>query len=134
MVNIRAIIYTNNRGTTTFKGFPEYWSYTLGTSTGNSRKKLQVQQDLSEVFSDAIADKYKCRSEETKNISFLFGSLKEATKRLQDPKVRDLVFNLENQVIIDLVDTNNGAHIVVTIHQENTVHFVTTYITPVTEL
>ena len=134
MVNIQSIVHITNSGHHAFNSFPEYWNYALARSSPRHREKLKKFKQVSDLFSDGIAEKYGYKKEQTKNVSFLFGRLSQGNKKLEDVFIRELVFSLEHQIILEIKETDYGTHVVVTVHRENDFEILSTIVTRPVEI
>jgi hypothetical protein len=93
------------------------------------RAKLLQFKQLSDAFSQVVASKYGFTQEETANVAYLFGHIKEATNRLEDVAVRNLVFNLENRLVVELKNSpSRGSYTVLTIHRDDDYEIITTIV------
>ena len=126
MVNIQSVVYISNSGQYSFNSFPEYWAYANSIAPASHRRKLEKYKELGDIFSDTVAQQYGYTTEQTRNVHFLFGKIAIATKRLEDVSIRELVFQLENRIILEIKDTVDCVHIVVTVHRKDDFEIITT--------
>jgi hypothetical protein len=126
MVNIQSVVYIDNNGTYAYNSFDEWFAQTLRVASDNCKRKLLGQKQIDNIFSDTVASQYGYDKEQTKHVIFLFGNTVEADKRLQDISIRELIFKLENRIILEIVDTHRVNYIVVTIHRNEEFEILTT--------
>ena len=124
MVNIKAIIYIKNKHITIFDCVDDFRTQMYEDSTPDHQAVMKVYKGVRKLFSDSMANKYGHTTEETENVDLLFKSIPEASKQLENPITRKLVFNLNNQIIINMNCDGLNNHILVTIHQEQDVNFI----------
>lgn len=128
MVNIQSVVYIDNNGTHAYNSFDEWFANQLRTASEAQKQKLLLQKQIGDIFSDATADRYGYDREQTKNVIFLFGSTTEANDRLKDIAIRELLFKLENRIVLEIADTIRGSHIIVTVYREEDFEILTTVV------
>lgn len=128
MVNIQSIIVTNRFGSTTFNSFAEYWARVMNRSTPQQLSQLLAARYLDNLCAREMAEKYGYSQVQTEDVVFLFGSIEKTREQLENVHNRELVFNLENRLVLEMVRTAQCHRHIVTVHRETDIEVIITTI------
>jgi len=118
MVNIQSIVCISPFSTIVFNSFNEYWVAMKRSHTNNATKleRLLKRKKLADTYEEALALKLEVDKTVVENIVTVFGTVREANRRLSDPYTREILFDLNNRVVVIAKDDGRMAQVIATVH------------------
>jgi len=126
MVNIQAIVYVRNTRTYAFNSLAGYWAHAFRTSTEAHKVKLAKYRETMDKCAAVIARKYNVSPLLAENVVVVFGTIKDTISQIKDVAIRELIFDLDNRIVVEIKDTVNSSYNVATVHREYDYEVITT--------
>ena len=102
MVHIRGVICIRPADVIVFDTLERFWDNLNRNANPTQRAYYHATRTRMQNCEQIIMRTYNVSLLQARNIHFIFGSTSEAIRRLQDPRIRQLLFDPENRVTLQI--------------------------------
>ena len=125
MVRIISIIYMTPTAQVTFSNFEEYRQFLADITPERYAYRLGRLAETMQLCEDGIVSTYFIPRAQVANVGYLFGSALEALRRLRDPEMRQLLFQPNNRITLQIRETATQYFCIATIHSAEEYRVIT---------
>ena len=114
MVNIITLNFVQPNGEALFQSPKSFWRVVLNVGTESEKAHYSRQLNRAEFCEKKVKQAFCVTDEQVAHVHFVFGSTKEALRQLQDPEIRDLIFDLDNKITVQVFTKPGARNLTVT--------------------
>jgi len=116
MVNIQTVISINNECVITHSSFDAYWKANIETASSAMKQSKIDFKKTADRNAMRVAALYRVDPQRTKNICFIFGTMKETLKKILDYEMRQLLLDPTATVTLQYRAAEKHTMIIATFH------------------
>jgi len=117
MVNIQAIVVVSDSQTRMFGNYDDYWNHVMTSASSVWKQKMIRVKALADRAELEFAELYEVPAVNLKNVCFIFGTAANTRRQLLDPHTRELVFNLDHRIVINLRRSQGRCNVIAVIYR-----------------
>ena len=125
MVRIISIVHITPTSQVTFSNFEEWRQFLADTYPAKYMYRLGKLVETMQLCEDGLVSTYFIPRAQVANVGYLFGSALEAVRRLRDPEIRQLLFQPNNRITLQIRETATQYSCIATIHSTEEYRVIT---------
>lgn len=117
MVNIQSVTTVNDDQTYVFDSYSAYWNHVMASASSTWKQKMIKIKTLAVQAEKEFSEKYNVPAVDVQNVCFLFGTTANTRRHLMDIHTRELVFNPQHRVVVNMRRGRNKCAITTIIYR-----------------